>query len=126
MPLPIQQTDAGRQTVRAELTTEAVPPNFQGENPMPGIPGKLLADLHPNGTVRMVFIAHTGGGNEAPLTAKNLDAAEAKEVTITRFPDTLTIDNQRSTGATDANSTPGQNSSSLSRLPAADALRASS
>jgi hypothetical protein len=24
----------------------------------------------------MVFLAHTGGGNEAPLTAKNLDAAE--------------------------------------------------
>ena len=31
---------------------------------MPEITGKLLADLHPNGTVRMVFIAHTGGGNE--------------------------------------------------------------
>ncbi len=30
----------------------------------------------PNGTVRMVFIAHTGGGKEAPITAKNLDAAE--------------------------------------------------
>ena len=43
---------------------------------MPEITGKLLADMHPNGTVRMVFIAHTGGGNEAPLTAKNLDAAE--------------------------------------------------
>jgi len=24
----------------------------------------------------MVFIAHTGGGNEAPLTVKNLDTAE--------------------------------------------------
>jgi hypothetical protein len=43
---------------------------------MPEITGKLLADLHPNGTVRMVFIAHTGGGNEAPITAKDLDAAE--------------------------------------------------
>ena len=43
---------------------------------MPEITGKLLADLHPNGTVRIVFIAHTGGGNEAPLTVKNLDAAE--------------------------------------------------
>jgi hypothetical protein len=40
------------------------------------ITGRLLADLHPNGTVRLVFIAHTGGGNEAPLTAMNLDAAE--------------------------------------------------
>ena len=47
--------------------------------PLPGvseITGRLLADMHPNGTVRMVFIAHTGGGNEAPLTATNLDAAE--------------------------------------------------
>jgi hypothetical protein len=43
---------------------------------MSEITGKLLADLHPNGTVRMMFIAHTGGGNEAPLTTKNLDAAE--------------------------------------------------
>jgi hypothetical protein len=43
---------------------------------MPEIAGKLLAELHPNGTVRMVFIAHTGGGNEAPLTVKNLDTAE--------------------------------------------------
>ncbi len=43
---------------------------------MPEVTGRLLADLHPNGTVRMVFIAHTGGGNEAPMTAKNLDAAE--------------------------------------------------
>jgi len=43
---------------------------------MPEIPGRLLADMHPNGRVRMVFIAHIGGGNEAPLTAKNLDAPE--------------------------------------------------
>ena len=43
---------------------------------MPEIAGKLLADMHPNGTVRMVFIASVGGGNEAPLTVKNLDAAE--------------------------------------------------
>jgi hypothetical protein len=43
---------------------------------MPEITGRLLADLHPNGTVRMVFIAHTGGGNECPITAKKLDAAE--------------------------------------------------
>ena len=40
------------------------------------ITGRLLADLHPNGTVRFVFIVHIGGGNEAPLTAKNLDEAE--------------------------------------------------
>ena len=43
---------------------------------MPEITGTLLADLHPNGTVRMVFIAHTGSGNECPITAKSLDSAE--------------------------------------------------
>ena len=43
---------------------------------MPEIPGRLLADMHPNGTVRMVFIAHTDGGNECPMTAKSLDMAE--------------------------------------------------
>jgi len=43
---------------------------------MPEIKGSLIVDLHPAGTVRMVFIAQTGDGNEAPLTAKNLDAAE--------------------------------------------------
>jgi hypothetical protein len=42
---------------------------------MTKIPGRLLADFHPNGTVRIVFIA-TNGGNETPFTAKNLDAAE--------------------------------------------------
>jgi hypothetical protein len=44
--------------------------------------GRLLADLHPNGTVRIVFIAHTGGGNEAPLTVKNLDTAEIDFVRV--------------------------------------------
>ncbi len=43
---------------------------------MPKITGRLLADLHPNGTARMVFISHSGGGNECPLTARNLDTAE--------------------------------------------------
>jgi hypothetical protein len=43
---------------------------------MSEIPGRLLADSRPNGTVRIVFIAHTSGRNECPLTAKNLDAAE--------------------------------------------------
>jgi len=42
-----------------------------GENPR-----RLLADLHPNGTVRIVFIASVGGGNETPFSAKDLDAAE--------------------------------------------------
>jgi hypothetical protein len=43
---------------------------------MPKIPGRLLADLRPNGTVRIAFIASDGGGNETPFTAKNFDAAE--------------------------------------------------
>jgi hypothetical protein len=29
---------------------------------MTEITGRLLADLHPNGTTRMVFIAHSGRG----------------------------------------------------------------
>jgi len=43
---------------------------------MPVIAGRFLADLHANDTVRLVFIAHTGGGNECPITAGNIDAAE--------------------------------------------------
>ena len=38
--------------------------------------GRLLADIHPNGTVRIVFIATYGGGNESPVTAIDFDAAE--------------------------------------------------
>jgi hypothetical protein len=52
---------------------------------MPEITGKLLADLHHNGTVKMVFIARTGGGNEAPLTVKNLDTAEMDFVRVCRL-----------------------------------------
>ena len=40
------------------------------------IPGRLLADLHPNATVRIVFSPSVGGGNETPFTAESLDAAE--------------------------------------------------
>lgn len=36
-----------------------------------------IADLHPeNGTVRVVFIAAFGRGNECPVKANDLDAAE--------------------------------------------------
>jgi len=42
--------------------------------------GRLITDLHPNGTVRMVFIAHVGGGFERPQTAKSLDTAEGEFV----------------------------------------------
>ena len=44
---------------------------------MPEIMGRLLADLHPNGMVRMVFTSQTGAGHNAPMAAKNLDPAEA-------------------------------------------------
>ena len=37
------------------------------EKAMAHIAGQLLADSHPNGTVRIVFIAPTGGGNECPM-----------------------------------------------------------
>ena len=49
---------------------------------MARISGRLLADLFPDSTVRMVFIAIVGGGNECPITAKNLDAAEIDFVTF--------------------------------------------
>jgi hypothetical protein len=35
---------------------------------MAKVPGRLLAALHPNGTVRIAFIANSGG-NETPFTA---------------------------------------------------------
>ncbi len=54
---------------------------------MAKIPGTLLADLHPNGTVRIVFIARVGGGNETPLTASNLDAAEIAFMTCGLTPE---------------------------------------
>jgi hypothetical protein len=43
---------------------------------MAKIPGRLMVDMHPDGTVRLVFLASVGGGNESPVTAKDLDAAE--------------------------------------------------
>ncbi len=46
---------------------------------MAKIPGKLIVDMFPDGTVRLVFLADIGGGNvnASPVTAKDLDAAEA-------------------------------------------------
>jgi hypothetical protein len=43
---------------------------------MAKIPGSLMVDMFPDGTVRLVFLASIGGGNESPITAKDLDAAE--------------------------------------------------
>lgn len=47
---------------------------------MAEINGKLMADLLPNGKVRIVFVPTLGGGNEAPLTVKNLAIAEKEFV----------------------------------------------
>jgi hypothetical protein len=44
---------------------------------MAKIPGGLIVDMFPDGTVRLVFLADTGGGNESPITAKDLDEGEA-------------------------------------------------
>jgi hypothetical protein len=43
---------------------------------MAKIPGGLIVDMFPDGTVRLVFLADIGGGNESPVNAKDLDAAE--------------------------------------------------
>jgi hypothetical protein len=51
------------------------------------IPGRVTVDLFPNGTMRMVFIAHSGGGDETPLTAHDLDAAEVVFMTCGLTPD---------------------------------------
>jgi hypothetical protein len=50
--------------------------DFYEEKPMAEITGKLLSDLRPNGTVRILFVATFGGGNEAPLWVKNLGRVE--------------------------------------------------
>lgn len=46
------------------------------ESPMAKITGRLIVDMFPDGTVRLVFIASIEGGNESPVIAKDLDAAE--------------------------------------------------
>ena len=46
------------------------------KNHMAKIAGRLLINLFPDGTVRIVFLTSTGGGNETPFVANNLDAAE--------------------------------------------------
>jgi hypothetical protein len=44
---------------------------------MAEIPGGLIVEMFPDGRVRLVFLADIGGGNESPITAKDLDEAEA-------------------------------------------------
>jgi hypothetical protein len=41
---------------------------------MTKIPGKLIVDMFPDGTVRLVFLSALG--NACPVTAKDLDDAE--------------------------------------------------
>ena len=44
-------------------------------------------DMFPDGTVRLVFLADIGGGNESPVTAKDLDAAEVLFMTCGLTPE---------------------------------------
>jgi hypothetical protein len=54
---------------------------------MAKIHGGLIVDMFPDGTVRLVFLADTGGGNESPVTAKDLDAAEVLFMTCGLTPE---------------------------------------
>lgn len=58
--------------------------NRQGETPrmaeclrMAKIPGTLLVDMSPDGSLKLAFRANVGGGEERPVNVKDLDAAEA-------------------------------------------------
>jgi len=42
---------------------------------MLNVTGRFIADLNPNGSVRMVFIPTTGGGNERPVVFDTVDDA---------------------------------------------------
>lgn len=43
---------------------------------MAKIPGKLMVDMFPDGSVRLVFLPTVGDKNASPVKAKDLDAAE--------------------------------------------------
>jgi hypothetical protein len=62
-----------------------IPLTFQRGEIMAEVIGRLITDLVPNGTVRMVFIASVGGGYERPHTAKNLDIAEKEFINTLRL-----------------------------------------
>jgi hypothetical protein len=40
------------------------------------IPGRLIADLLPDGTVRLVFLPMSGDKDASPVKAKDIEAAE--------------------------------------------------
>ena len=54
---------------------------------MSKIPGRLLVDMRPSGTIKIVFIARYGGGNDVPFMAKNLDTAEVVFMTCGLSPE---------------------------------------
>jgi hypothetical protein len=43
---------------------------------MAKIPGKLMVDAFPDGTVRLVFLPSSGDRNASPVKVEDLDAAE--------------------------------------------------
>jgi hypothetical protein len=65
---------------QADSRPTTIPLTFQRGEIMAEVIGRLISDLHPNGTVRLVFLQHMGGGYERPRTAKNLDIAEGEFV----------------------------------------------
>jgi hypothetical protein len=54
---------------------------------MAKIPGKLMVDMFPDGTVRLVFLPSSGDRNASPVKAKALDAAEVLFMTCGLSPD---------------------------------------
>jgi hypothetical protein len=59
---------------------------------MTEITGRLISDMHPNGTVRLVFLQCSGGGCERPLIAQNLDMAEKEFInTLGLTPDEAAV-----------------------------------
>jgi hypothetical protein len=54
---------------------------------MAKISGRLMVDMFPDGTVRLVFLPHTGDPNASPVTAKDLDAAEVLFMTCGLTPE---------------------------------------
>jgi hypothetical protein len=54
---------------------------------MAKIPGKLVVDMLPDGTVRLVFLPSIGDRNASPVKAKDLDAAEVLFLTCGLRPD---------------------------------------
>jgi hypothetical protein len=43
---------------------------------MARVSGRLITDLHPEGSVRIVFLQHVGGGYERWHTVENFSLAE--------------------------------------------------